>query len=80
MTTPTVGRIVHYMAHGTPIQADGSQAFPAVCRAAVVTEANPETETASLAVINPTGVFFGRWCEHDEESRAGGTWHWPELV
>jgi hypothetical protein len=31
-------------------------------------------------VANPTGVFFGRWIEHDEDDKVGGTWHWPEFV
>lgn len=79
MTTPSVGRIVHYMAHGTPILDDGSQAFPSVCRAAFVTETGP-TDAVSLMVANPTGVFFGRWIEHDEDDKVGGTWHWPEFV
>lgn len=35
---PTVGRIVHYVSHGTPVRADGSQAYPSLCRAAIVTE------------------------------------------
>lgn len=34
---PTIGRIVHYTAHGTPVRADGTQAYPSVCRAAMVT-------------------------------------------
>lgn len=36
MTMPSVGRVVHYVARGS---ADG--VFPAVCRAAVVTEVVP---------------------------------------
>lgn len=35
---PSVGRIVHYVSHGTPVREDGTQAFPSVCRAAIVTE------------------------------------------
>lgn len=35
---PTVGRIVHYVSHGTPPREDGSQAFPSACRTALVTE------------------------------------------
>lgn len=38
---PSVNRMVHYVSHGTPIRADGSQAFPGVCRAAIITEVGP---------------------------------------
>jgi hypothetical protein len=44
----------------------------------------------SLAVLNPTGMFFNQGCRHEEpydgevhsgHSRmTGGTWHWPERV
>lgn len=44
-------------------------------------------DAISLAVINPTGMFFGGGagpatvaCRHDEDEHAGGTWHWPERV
>lgn len=86
---PTVGRIVHYVSHGTPVQPDGSQAFTSQCRAAVVTAvedpggpySNPEDATAptcSLAVLNPTGMFFHEVVPEDQYDKAGGTWHWPE--
>lgn len=86
MVQPTVGRTVHYVSHGTPVRADGTQAYPSVCRAAIVTEVGPgsdpngigATDDASLAVLNPTGMFFNRGCAHDEDAKAGGTWHWPE--
>jgi hypothetical protein len=61
---PTVGRVVHYVSHGTPVREDGTQAFPSKCRAATVTEvvenpANSDEEMlAGLAVLNPTGMFF----------------------
>jgi hypothetical protein len=72
---PSVGRIVHYVAYGTP----GGE-FPAgVCRAAVVTEAEPTTEVVGLCVLNPTGQFFNRSLSHNE-AKTPGTWHWPERV
>lgn len=88
MPQPTVGRVVHYVSHGTPPKADGSQAFTSQCRAAIVAEvtnlggpyANPEdlpSEPVTLCVLNPTGLFFNE-AEHDEDGHAGGTWHWPE--
>jgi hypothetical protein len=38
MQIPSVGRVVHYVSHGTPVQEDGTQVFTSQCRAAVVTE------------------------------------------
>lgn len=85
---PSVGRIVHYVSHGSPVQLDGTQAYPSVCRAAIVTEvsgyAPPEhpdddmQAVCHLAVLNPTGVFF-----HEVDyspQNVPGTWHWPERV
>jgi len=31
---PSVGRVVHYVSHGTPVRVDGTQAFYPRCRAA----------------------------------------------
>jgi len=38
MQKPSVGRIVHYVSHGTPVLEDGTQAYTAQCRAAIVVE------------------------------------------
>ena len=76
--TPSVGRIVHYVSHGTPVREDGTQAFTSECRAAIVTSA-PEGKPVSLCVLNPTGFFFNV-ADQDEDGREGGTWHWPERV
>lgn len=64
---PSVGRVVHYVSHGTPPRADGSQAYSSECRAAIITEVpggvtNPQT--IGLAVLNPTGMFFNRSVPH----------------
>ena len=88
--TPTVGRIVHYVSHGTPPRADGSRAFTSECRAAIVTEAGEGGEVG-LCVLNPTGQFFNRGVPFEDArgliyegepaqpvQRTGGTWHWPE--
>lgn len=80
---PAVGRIVHYRSHGTPVREDGTQAYPALCRAAVITEVLEMREgmwLVSLAVLNPTGAFFNRRVHQDDTARTGGTWHWPEMV
>jgi len=75
---PSVGRIVHYVSYGTP----GGE-YTSQCRAAIVTEVVPNepdgVEIVSLCVLNPTGIFFND-CQHDEDEKLGGTWHWPELV
>ncbi|MFD9422319.1 MULTISPECIES: hypothetical protein [unclassified Streptomyces] len=82
---PTVGRTVHYVSHGTPVRSDGSQEFPPSCRAAIVTEIDPEDPgRVGLAVLNPTGQFFhplsAGGCVRADEGRVGGSWHWPEGV
>jgi hypothetical protein len=88
---PSVGRVVHYVSHGTPVRTDGTQAYTKQCRAAVITELSyydPEltkpTYEVGLAVLNPTGLFFRPLaeggCEFDDAAHAAGTWHWPERV
>jgi hypothetical protein len=79
---PSVGRIVHYVSYGTP----GGE-FPSTCRAAVVTEVGPYYDgggegghIVSLAVLNPSGLFFDTDIEQAEDVHKGGTWHWPERV
>ncbi|MGM9380353.1 hypothetical protein [Streptomyces antibioticus] len=83
--TPSVGRVVHYVSHGTPVREDGSQAFPPKCRAAVVTEVDDaEPYRVGLAVLNPTGQFFhplaAGGCMADFTEQQGGTRHWPGRV
>jgi len=79
---PTVGRVVHYLARGS---ADG--VFPPVCRAAHVTDVDPDDPARiGVAVVNPTGLFFhpldAGGCTLDGTDPAGartpGSWHWPE--
>ncbi|MFD8226857.1 hypothetical protein ACFV16_22095 [Streptomyces massasporeus] len=83
---PSVGRAVHYVSHGTPVREDGTQAYTAQCRAAVVTAVDPAPDAGpgdvfvSLAVLNPTGLFFDQFVLQDEDDHAGGTWHFPERV
>ncbi|MEU3162912.1 hypothetical protein [Streptosporangium sp. NPDC006930] len=81
---PSVGRIVHYVSHGTPPRPDGTQAFTSQCRAAIVTAVqgqlvnpadgeNTDTWIADLAVINPTGLFFHEGCEHHDGAETPGS-------
>lgn len=79
---PKVCDVVHYVSHGTPVREDGTQAFPSTCRAAIVTEVNPEEPLrVGLCVINPTGLFWHPLaeggCHQAEHQHHGGTWHWP---
>jgi len=54
MQKPSVGRAVHYVSYGTP----GGE-FPKACRAATVTEVDPDdSNRIGLLVANPTGLFF----------------------
>jgi hypothetical protein len=81
---PSVGRIVHYVAYGTP----GGE-FPAgVCRAAIITGVPPPLGNpgevdiepvpgAHLCVLNPTGQFFNLNVPYDA-GKTPGSWHWPE--
>lgn len=92
---PSVGRVVHYLAYGTP----GGE-YPKACRAAIVTglgeplpypqhgdtpeDLGPDdAQLVDLCVLNPTGLFFREGVPQDERAmfeRGGGTWHWPERV
>jgi hypothetical protein len=84
---PAVGQIVHYVSHGTPVRADGSQAYVSQCRAAIVVDvladASPGPDGVpfvQLAVFSPEGLFFPTYALMHDVARAGGTWHWPERV
>lgn len=68
--TPVVCDMVHYVSHGSPVRADGSQAFESQCRAAIVTEVYYEdgepTMRVNLAVLNPTGMFFNQAVPYED--------------
>jgi len=69
---PTIGRLVHYQAHGSP---DGTHKSEP--RAAVVTAVESDT-VVSLCVMSPGGLFFSHGCSLDAgETPKGGTWRWP---
>ncbi len=70
-----IGAVVHYVSRGS---ADGE--YTRECRAATVT-AIGDDDTASLAVLNPSGMFFTEHLPyHGAEQAPGGTWHWPETA
>lgn len=73
---PSCGRIVHYVAFGTP----GGEYKPGQCRPAIVTEVNDiATENIKATIFQTEGAFTKQSLPHDE-GRAPGTWHWPEQV
>lgn len=74
MDKPSVGRIVHYVAFGTP----GGEYPAGVCRSAMITEVNMllngevvqinekgEQTNVGLVIFNPTGQFFNRSVSYD---------------
>lgn len=70
---PSVGRIVHYVSHGTP----GGE-YPSVCRAAVVTEVTGQLEpdgpwVVGLAVLNPEGMHFNRDVKYHDGAETPGS-------
>lgn len=73
MQKPSVGRVVHYQAYGTP----GGE-FQSVPRAAIITEVTDDT-TVSVCVLNPTGIFFNQGLKYDVEGKPG-SWRWPPRV
>lgn len=74
---PSVGRVVHYFAYGTP----GGEFPSGVARAAIITEVDDPvspTSAVGLAVLNPTGVFFNRHVAYGPHTP--GCWGWPVYV
>lgn len=72
MNVPSVGRIVHYQAYGTP-----NGEFKSLPRAAVIVEVHSSLEV-TVCVLNPSGIFFNRvmYSEHPSP----GMWNWPPKV
>jgi hypothetical protein len=52
---PSVGRIVHYLSHGSPVREDGTQAYKSECRAAIITEvmSNEDLGIPDVARMRP---------------------------
>lgn len=83
MSKPSVGRIVRYRTHGTPMREDGTQAFPS-CEecAAFITQVEEGSERVGLLVIHPDGFQFQSLAKGGSdyfagENAPGGTWFWP---
>lgn len=70
----TVGRIVHYVAYGTP----GGEYQAGAHRAAIVAEVkDPAMGVCTLVVFNPTGIHWTT-VQYADSATVPGTWHWPE--
>lgn len=68
---PSIGRIVHYQAYGTP----GGE-FKSLPRAACITEVHDaEKGDVTVFVMNPSGLFFNR-VSYSAEPKPG-CWNWP---
>ena len=73
---PSIGRIVHYIAYGTP-----NGEYKPEHRAAIITAVvDADRNQVCLCVINPTGLFFNLNVSYDESRQVSGSWHWPERV
>ncbi len=69
---PTVGRMVYYVAYGTP----GGEYKAGAERAATITQVNDDG-SVGLCIFNPSGLFFNPSIPYDDsESPKAGTWHW----
>lgn len=90
---PSVGRIVHFVSHGSPVRADGTQAYASQCRAAIITAVHNGDEVfpdsgvplVDLCILNPEGMLFKLRVSYEPRQdgygmEPAGTWHWPERV
>jgi len=78
MANPAISEPVHYVARGS---ADG--VFKPTCCAAIVTSAptagrGRPSKKVDLFVMTPTGNHH-QACLQDEDTKAGGTWHYPHV-
>ncbi len=78
---PSIGRIVHYVLDGDHHQAVGSH------RPAIIVREPWTPEMLNLQVFtdgendgprNVSGIVWRTSVHQDEETKAPGTWHWPE--
>lgn len=80
MGLPRIGETVHYVSHGTPLKADGRQAYTSRCQAAIVTEqtSDPDHPTqVGLAVLYPNGAAFHRFVPFHDGAASPSTEECP---
>ena len=78
---PKVADLVHYVSYGTPngeYQPEHRAAIISAVSSVQPVELNKAV--VDLVVLNPTGLFFNQLVSQDEDTKVGGTWHWPERV
>lgn len=75
MNTPSIGRIVHYQAYGTP----GGE-FKSVPRAAIITDLHADTDEITVMVCNPSGIFFNKTKLYPSDQPTPGHCNWPPFV
>jgi hypothetical protein len=76
MSKPSVGRVVHYHSYGTPGGEYLPEARAAIITAVAAAELEGATDQVSLAILNPTGMFFNVDVPFSE-TPAPGHWSWP---
>lgn len=69
---------MHYVSHGSPVLADGTQVYKSVCRSANITEVNDKDPVpehgvpyVGLFVMNPTGTFHNQGSRYDPGTFTG---------
>lgn len=77
---PSIGRVVHYVAYGTP-----NGEYKPEHRAAIITSVftpvpGDGEQTIALCVLNPTGVFFNQNVPRDDTGQTSASWHFPEII
>lgn len=76
----SIGRVVHYQAHGSPNGQHKSEP-----RAATITElykladGTIEQDEVGIFVMTPNGTFHNVHCRFDADA-GPGTWRWPPRV
>lgn len=77
---PSICRMVHYQAHGSPNGQHKSEPRAAVITGLHKNDAGElEWDKVDLFVMNPNGVFLNTACPFDNDG-APGTWRWPPKV
>lgn len=72
---PSLGRVVHYQAFGTP----GGE-YKSVPRTALITIVNDaDAGDVGLFIVNPTGFFFTTSVKYADPPQPG-CWSWPPFV
>ncbi len=80
MQKPSVGRVVHYVAYGTPNSEHKPEHLAAIITSVFTLASSGDEQTVGLCVLDPVGIFFNQDVRRDDTGQASGTWHFPEIV